>query len=418
MKSALASILVVFTASTGSATERGRRDRRAPRSGMKADAAQRGPGLPAVASDGRVPKELVRSVTPDGVTLHHYAIDPHVHTRFSGDARGSLRQVQAAAREAGLDAVVISDHGSARAAAAVRRVNRRGGGPLLILGAEAAVKQAHVGLWNIANLPARQRKDTRRGRLAMVQRLAEQSPDSLAVLNHPHWQKIGASYFAPRWLDPAGQGPRFDAVELWNGKRPLRKKNRAMIMRWEQLLSRGLRAPIVGASDAHRPSEVGRVHTVVLAPSLAPADLIDAVRRGRTYLSDGPRIRFGLAGVGPGDLRRMDAPGAGVVYITGHTDGRRRLRIFSGKKVIHESSVGPGAFVQDVGVEVTSDTWLRAELLHPPRRAGARHRLSLVTAPVYVDVAPYGDHWKAPPATWRDRPPSRGIALRRRRPRG
>ena len=376
------------------------------------------PGAPRPpASASKTPPELLRSMSPSGETLFHYAVDPHVHSSVSGDARGKVRDIRAAARRAGLDAVVITDHGSVRAQTASRRASLDEAGPRLIPGAEASVRGAHVGLWNLAALPTRRQRRGRADGLALLESVARSAPDSLAVLNHPAWHQIGAAYFHGRWFDPEGDGPRFDAAELWNGKAPLRTKTSAMLMRWEYLLSTGVRLPIVGASDAHRPSEVGRVHTVIMARSLEPAELVDAVRRGRTYLSDGPRMLFDLDGVGPGDTLLSPDGLSGRVVIRGHADSRRTLLVFQGRERVAEAEVGPGLFQWDADVSARQDTWLRAELRRPPKTPGGRRDLALITSPVYVDVAPYGDFWKGQPSSWRRRPASARI-VRRRQPRG
>ena len=381
------------------------------------------PPTPPRAAD-HIGADLVRSEGPNGERLFHYAVDPHVHTGVSGDAEGELRQVVSAAARAGLDAVVITDHGSVQAGPAVARAAARRArhastsrrpSPLLILGAEASVRGAHVGLWNLSG-----RADVHRPRppaddLALLHRISEREPDSLAVLNHPAWERIGGRYLGPRWLQPGGGGPKFDAVELWNGKQNLRHKTRAMVLRWESLLSRGIRPPLVGASDAHKPSEIGRVHTVILAPSLAPADLVRAVRQGRTYLTDGPRMRFELDGVGPGDTLEIPPShpaGRARLVVRGHTRTRRTLEVMLGRRVIHSSVVGPGAFRLTLPVRPEQDSWLRAELLHPRPGPGDPRRLSLLTSPVFIDVAPHGDFWRPPPARWRERSHRRWVSRR------
>ena len=67
-----------------------------------------------------------------------YKADLHVHTAASLDGLSSLEELTAAAKEAGLDAVAITDHNLCTP------VPQRLNGVLLIPGCEVSTRQGHV----------------------------------------------------------------------------------------------------------------------------------------------------------------------------------------------------------------------------------------------------------------------------------
>lgn len=86
----------------------------------------------------------------------------------------------------------------------------------------------------------------------------------------------------------------FDMMEIWNG--PMRPTNTDAIRWWTELLKKGRRLPIVGGSDFHRPKSFARLGnpvTGVYAASPDAADILDALKRGKAFVSasvDGVRL--------------------------------------------------------------------------------------------------------------------------------
>jgi len=95
---------------------------------------------------------------------------------------------------------------------------------------------------------------------------------------------------------------------------------------WDRSLSRllqsGKRLVMVGGSDAHgdfnyqvsskdgidadRSSDnaLGKVRTVVLAPSNSMGDVLDAIKKGRAVVTDGPMLTFGVDLTGDGTIEQ------------------------------------------------------------------------------------------------------------------
>jgi predicted metal-dependent phosphoesterase TrpH len=397
----------------------------APAPGVVVPSASRRP-VPADARRG-VPEELLYSRLADGRLAAHYAVDGHVHSYRSPDASLHLGTILDEAARTGLDAVVITDHCTTAAAGMVEAFNRThpdGPGPLLVLGEEAGTGSAHIGLWNLGHavVPV--------ARLDGLMRLVgERVPDSLCVLNHPLWRRVGGSELRPAVFDPRQAGPKLDAIEVWNAEKRFRGGVRAMIAAWEELLDRGLRPSIVSGSDAHhRGGGLGSVRTVVIATALDAASLAAAARAGRTYVSDDARVVFTVAGHGLGDT--IDArpgsaldPARGAWPVVVRAFGRRggEVRVYAGRTVVARGELPPGrpytlAFPYDPltrpAAERDHDGYLRVEVVR--RTAAGGEEVALVSSPVYFDLGPADDFWAARP---RSAEPPVGVAAAPRRPR-
>jgi predicted metal-dependent phosphoesterase TrpH len=393
---------------------------------VAAPAPQRRP-VPADARRG-VPEELLYSRLPGGRLAAHYAVDGHVHSHRSPDASLHLGTILDEAARTGLDAVVITDHCSTGAAGMIEAFNHThpsGPGPLLVLGEEAGTGSAHIGLWNLgpAAVPVT-RLD------GMMRLVGARAPDSLCVLNHPLWRRVGAGELRPAVFDPRQAGPKLDAIEVWNAEKRFRGGVRAMVEAWEELLDRGLRPSIVAGSDAHhRNGGLGSVRTVVITPTLDAASLAAAARAGRTYVSDDVRLVFTVAAHGLGDT--IDArpgsdldPAHGAWPVVVRAFGQRggEVRVLAGRTVVARGDLPPGraytlAFPYDPrtrpAAERDHDGYLRVEVVR--RGAGAAgEEVGLVTSPVYFDLGPADDFWAARP---RSAEPPAGVAAAPRRPR-
>jgi predicted metal-dependent phosphoesterase TrpH len=207
-------------------------------------------------------------------------VDFHVHTRVSPDGLDAPERVVAAAREAGLSALAITDHD--RSAGYRRLVDlgladpagRAVDGLLVIPGVEVSTSSGHVLV-----LGATFDTPPRRGGISV---------DALrrfVRLNHP-----GALLVAAHPLDRTRSGVGaaiaasgcFDAIEAFNSKTLDRGANR----RAGELAS-GLGLPSIAGSDAHSVATVGRARTIVDAAELSTDAVLAGVRAGRTQVVAG-----------------------------------------------------------------------------------------------------------------------------------
>jgi len=225
-----------------------------------------------------------------------YRGDLHVHTVHS-DGRLPTGDVVAAARSAGLDFVVSTDHNTNSA-------NREwaGGvtdGLLVIAGEEVTTRHGH---WLAVGLPPDGWVDWRYAPRDGV--FASYAADvhamgGLVVVAHPSVPLPGSLWeFGYRGVD---------AVEVWNGKWNV--DDEVSLRTWLRLLRRGRRITAVGSSDSHGPHQpVGKPHTVVHAEELSARGLVDAVRRGRCYIAESSGVTVALTAT-VGDGMRTAGPG-------------------------------------------------------------------------------------------------------------
>ena len=189
--------------------------------------------------------------------MPEFAVDLHNHSRFFHGLAGrstpydpvGLRLHAVVGRGRGLDAVAVTNHDYAYDDD-IRFPT--------VPGIEVSTSRGHVVV--VGPDPPRRTVPGRRTPEELVDAAHERG--CAAILAHPF--RNGTA---------RGSGADFDAVEL-NGKNPEHDARASG-------LADRLGLPLVGGSDAHYPVEVGRVYTAVEADSLAPADVVEAVRAGR-----------------------------------------------------------------------------------------------------------------------------------------
>lgn len=80
----------------------------------------------------------------------------------------------------------------------------------------------------------------------------------------------------------------FDMMEIWNG--PMRPSNLKAIEWWTSLLKKGRHIPAVGGSDFHKPKQfakLGSPVTAVYSRSRSAEDILDAIKNGNCFVTDG-----------------------------------------------------------------------------------------------------------------------------------
>lgn len=199
-------------------------------------------------------------------------IDPHVHTEASYDATGTVDAVLDRAREAGLDAIAITDHDTTVAAreaigrAALHEV-------AVIPGVEVSSRDGHVLALGIVERPpvGRSLEET----LEFVR-----DAGGLGVIPHPFQRS--------RHGVPKRALTDCDGVEVFNPWTMTGIQNHRA-----RRFARRRNYPRLAGSDAHEPALVGRAYTEVeiRAPSEpgphrpSPDAILDAIADGRTTVT-------------------------------------------------------------------------------------------------------------------------------------
>lgn len=327
------------------------------------------------------------------------AFDGHVHTSHSHDADHPTHEVLELAERLDLDAIVLTDHGSSHATLDLLRRPHPGDLAILV-GEEVGGAWGHAVIWNVPE---------RRG-VAAASSTASlgglvHARGGVLVLAHPGWWIDGNQFDPRRWMQydalrRGGIGASIDAIEIWNQVywRPTHR----LLEEWDALLERGLFVPIVGASDFHRVGahDLGTPRTVALCPE-AERDrarcLLEAVRAGRAYLTDGPTVSMRVAGRTLGGTAPI-VPGTPIVVeIRARAPLGGTLELHLGRAVAERIPLPAGALVDHRTMlrAPHADSFVRVEIVRE-RTIEDRIGSSLLTNPIMLDVAPWSDGWRGP----------------------
>ena len=359
---------------------------------------------------------------PRGVWL---AGDFHVHTTYSHDVWSGpgddnttedefytlgwtpAEQI-GIAETRGLDFVALTDHNRVDA---LRDPGYRSTHLTLVPGYEHSLNGGHAGVFvpGIDLLPDVIRDadgSTGFGQDdAALQRFLDlvHERGGVTVLNHP--KDSGG------WRRPIAASLGFDAIEAWNGRwqqradvLPAAWTNNYEAVPWYEdnfLRDHGRRVGIAGGSDNHWRSVTalagaGQPTTWVYAADRSARAIVEAVRAGRTFVSQeppvhqGPRLfltaredwKNGATGM-VGDELRAQGPLEVAVRVE-HGTGQR-LRLISTGQVVDERLVPLPDVTHTTRVVLPPGGWLRAELLFD-----AGYAMTAITSPIYAssDLAP------------------------------
>jgi predicted metal-dependent phosphoesterase TrpH len=307
--------------------------------------------------------------------------DLHMHTVHS-DGEWTIAELISSARSAGLDFIVITDHNTSSHHSEIDRLGQGLQQPLVLRGEEITTYGGHT---NALGLPSGLWIDfrSRPGDTTRISSIAAQAHRSGALIsiNHP---------FAPcggcAWSYDA-TARDFDAIEVWNGTWD-RADEQALAM-WDQILQSGRHITAIASSDSHRVvNPIGQPTTNVSATKLSQGELLDAIRRGRVYLSTevnkpvvnveaatgnerGRRVRIG-------DEIHLAAPRAiRFLITTEHVAPDATISLISNGQVVRRflaKTDGP------ISIECRQDAYFRVEV-----RDKVNGMLAL-TNPIYVKI--------------------------------
>jgi hypothetical protein len=328
-----------------------------------------------------------------GAEYFPYRFEGHVHTSHSPDARHATVDVLAAAERAGLDAIVITDHGASLARFDFPSYR---GKLTPFVGREIGGDFGHAVMWNVADDTL---QNPHRTTLAERSQFAH-GHGGLLVFAHPGWWIEGNDQDPLKWMTPeamrrGGSAGEVDAIELWNGMYagPLPK----LIGAWVKLLEAGVFVPIVGDSDFHRFAfdRLGNAHSLALcdAPKIDTC-LWPAVREGRVIVTDGPAAVVSVNERLPGSVVDPGASALRVAVDALAAEGGT-LRVYLGSDVVRTLPLQRGVRAQ-ASWEVPSpvrDSFVRIDI---ERLAPVKNRpnISLLSNPVLIDVGPQRASWR------------------------
>ena len=260
--------------------------------------------------------------------------DLHIHTTAS-DGQLSAYEVGKLAKSIGLDFVALANHNNFSENYCLPHID----GLTFIPAVEWTHYKGHMNFFGVKNpfdnsFVANTRED--------MQNLISNARSKGAVIsvNHPKCR------FCPYlWEDDNA----FDMVEIWNG--PMRKSNVDAIKWWTDMLCNERRLPAIGGSDFHKQKSLARLGnpvTGVYSKSPAAEDILDAIKKGRAFVSDkvgGVWLNLKYGDFSMGDVAKYNRDTCLTIesnakQLTLVTDkGERKIRLTDGKAEIKLENV-------------------------------------------------------------------------------
>lgn len=206
-----------------------------------------------------------------------YKVALHVHTKTSdGDVDVATRLAQY--RAAGYHVVAVTDHW---------RTNDLTGlsdnGFLAINGMEAHPRTgtgAPLHHLLCLNLPHPFELDRNLPAQALVDKVI--AAGGKVIYAHPYW--------SAHTLEEMTEVSRYVGVEVFNAVCQSRWNKGYSSVHWDQLLNKGRLLAAVATDDVHKTGQIDRGWTMIKAPSLNTARIMDAIGNGCYYASCGPVI--------------------------------------------------------------------------------------------------------------------------------
>ena len=191
-------------------------------------------------------------------------LDIHVHTEeYSRDSQLPLRKILSSAAKIGLSGVCITDHETQALYSQAGMLSKESG-LLVIVGLEYTCQEGHLLVFGAPNL--------HRSQLPLNSALKEiKAQGGIAIAAHPfRWD-------SPHMSDAIRDNASLlDGVEAFNGGASAEENLLAYEFANENKL------PILGGSDAHHESRIGRFATDFATPVKDEKDFIRAITRAKT----------------------------------------------------------------------------------------------------------------------------------------
>ncbi|PKN83415.1 MAG: hypothetical protein CVU46_17020 [Chloroflexi bacterium HGW-Chloroflexi-8] len=201
--------------------------------------------------------------------------DLHTHT-LASDGVYTVAELAYKAMGSGLNFLAITDHNQMVSKASFPEIQ----GLTLIPGIEWTHYQGHANFLGL-DQPYDEPFATNTFEEASSKFQSARQRGALISINHPFDELCGFQFDLTKLP--------FDCIEVWNG--PMRESNIRAVGFWHNMLVSGKKIPMCGGSDYHRDTPfifLGGPTTTVLAWSSSPDDILDAVRKGISYLAFAP----------------------------------------------------------------------------------------------------------------------------------
>lgn len=283
-------------------------------------------------------------------------VETHLHTVHS-DGRDSVRGMLEACRDAGYDAVAVTDHNTVSGLTEAR-ASADELGLILIPGVEITTFQGHAVVLGLDYVPE-WRDLERRG----MDALADEVRAAGGVLSVAHPAALGSpicSGCAWEWpIDPT----RIDLWEVFNAGRPYPDVPTQL---WRRLLATGSTAAPCAAGDVHSVSAARdpRPSTYVYVRERTASAILEALRYGRLFSSNGTRLDFWLDHtdgsttlVGSASDARFAAKGREITpRVSFDAAMVRELAVADGRRCIYAELRSPDGRLEAISAPIRIDS--------------------------------------------------------------
>jgi hypothetical protein len=316
--------------------------------------------------------------------LRWWSGDLHMHTVHS-DGDWTIPQLLSSARSLGLDFICITDHNTSSHHLEIDHLSKSLSRPFVMRGEEITTYGGHANAWG---LPSGTWIDFRvpptdNNRILDIAAQVHRT-GALISINHPFALCGGCAWS----YDSAARG--FDAIEVWNGAWD--ETDEQALKMWDKILQTGRHITAIGSSDSHQAANpIGQPTTHVAAKIESQRALLDAIRRGRVYLTHEvgrPVLDFEAETTGKqptrwvvGDEFHLSAPATIRFNVSAQTLAPgATISLLSNGQVLRTLAATIDGRPQVMEVECRVDSYYRLEV-----RDGAKGMLAL-TNPIYVKI--------------------------------
>ena len=325
--------------------------------------------------------DLPRAITPQPIRATPlrrgagwYRGDLHTHT-YHSDADGSPEVLHQAAVQAGLDFLGVADHNTVTQ----RRYFDPASTPEMIFvrAMEVTTGEGHANVYGVDEIV-----DFRMNRPSDAHVLAADVRRRGGILSVNHDKPtIPWNY----------DFPDADCMEVWQS--PWLEGNWISLARYQQRLASGRRLSAIGGSDYHQPATLrpdgpfvlARPTTVLFLDELSEAQILEAIRAGRGYITEnptGPHLSISADGAPMGSL--VARPASVTAEIRGAAGDC--LVWVGASGVVEEQDIGDDAWSASLSNPAAIQGFIRAEII----AKASRERLLAEFAPKRDQVATLG----------------------------
>ncbi|MCD7059800.1 CehA/McbA family metallohydrolase [Pelagibacterium xiamenense] len=307
-----------------------------------------------------------------------YKGDLQCHT-FHSDAKGAPEHLHATARREGLDFLAVTDHNTMTAHAAY--FDAANSHELIFVPAyEFTTEFGHANVFGPAKVfdfRVRSNDDA----VEMVRRIRE----SGALFSPNHDKPV-----IPFQYDV----PQIDCMEVWQGH--WLSGNWISLARYQERLVRGERVTAIGASDFHQPGAepegnpftLARPCTYLWLEDLSVPAVLDALRAGRSFVTDAPDGPMLTISAGEAMLGGKVPPGPMSVRVETRGAVGDMVCLIDATGVVATRVIDADPFTATLDLD-TPQTFVRAEII-----AKASHEAIVSDLIGYLgDKRPGHSHW-------------------------